>query len=85
MVLKLKKDYNTLTWYDKKQEEERLLLTVTSFKGHASCDAVNDEEADDMTAIILNEAFELLDLLLDWVPYVLLSLRLHIHIWGVDS
>lgn len=38
-----------------------------------------------MTAIILNETFKLLDFLLDWVPYVLLTLGLHIDVWSVDS
>ena len=38
-----------------------------------------------MTAIILNETFELLDLLLDRVPDVLLTLWLHIDVWSSDS
>ena len=63
---------------------EGFILTVTSFKCHASCDAIYDNKADNMTAIILNETFELLDLLLDRVPYVLLTLGLHIDIWSAD-
>lgn len=77
MMLKVKREAE--------QGEERFLLTVTSFKCHTSCDAVHDDKTDDMTAIILNETFEVLDLLLYWVPYVLLTLGLHIDIWSVDT
>lgn len=65
--------------------EDSFLLTVTSFKAQASRNAVNDGEADDMTAIILDKTFELLDLLPDWVPYVLLTFGIHIDIWSPDT
>lgn len=61
------------------------LLTVTSFKSHTGHDAVHNDEADNVTAVILNEAFELLNLLLDWVPSVLLALRFYVHVWGVEA
>lgn len=64
---------------------KNFLLTITSFKCHASRDTINDDDADDMTAIILDKAFELLDLLLDWVPYVLLTLGIHVDIWSFDA
>ncbi len=67
------------------EQEECFPLTVTSFNRHASYDAVYDEDADDMTAIILNETFEMLDFLLDRVPYVLVTLGLHVDIWGVAA
>lgn len=66
------------------EAEGRVKLTVTSFECNTSCDAVDDDEADDVTAIILDEAFELLDFLLHWVPYVLLTLWLHIDVWSAD-
>lgn len=69
----------------KQKNEEWFLLTVTSFKAQAGCNAVNDDEADDMAAIILNETFELLDLLLDRVPDVLLTFGIHIDIWSSDT
>lgn len=65
--------------------KELILLTITSFKAQAGRDAVDNDEADDVAAVILNEAFELLDLLLDGVPDVLLAFRIHINIWSSDT
>lgn len=67
------------------KKQDPFLLTVTSFQAQASRNAVNDGETDDMTAIILDETFELLDLLLNWVPYVLLTFGIHIDIWSPDT
>lgn len=61
---------------------EETLLTVTSFYCNPSCDAVDNEEAHNMTAVVFNEALELLHLLLDWVLHVLLTLGLHVDVWG---
>lgn len=65
--------------------KECFLLTITSFEAQAGRDAVDDDEADDVAAVILNEAFELLDLLLDGVPDVLLTFGVHINIWSSDT
>lgn len=61
-----------------------ILLTVTSLERHACCDAVYDEEAHNVTAIVLNETLKLLNFLLHWVSYVQLTLWLHIHIRSGD-
>lgn len=63
-------------------EEEGFKLTVTSLQSDAGCDAVYDHEDHNVTPIILNKTFELLDFLLHWIPYVLLAPRLHIDIWS---
>jgi len=78
----------TITYYHREEDEqgeEWFLLTVTSLECHARCDAVHDDEADDMTPIILNKTLEVLNLLLDWVLDVLLTLGLHIDISSVET
>lgn len=62
-----------------------LQLTVTSFQGHAGRDAVNDDDADDVATVVLDEALELLDLLLNRAPDVLLALGFHVDIWSFDA
>lgn len=60
-------------------------LTVTPFEAQAGRNSVNHDEANHMTAIILDETFELLDLLSDRAPDVLLSFGIHIHVWPSDT
>lgn len=67
------------------QTKERNGLTVAPFEAHAGRDAVNNDEADDVAAVILNETLEMLDLLPDRVPYILLTLRVRIDIWSLGS
>lgn len=53
-------------------------LTVGSLCKHAGCDGREEDHTDDMAPVILNEALELLDLLLNFVPLILLPLRFSI-------
>lgn len=50
-------------------------LTVGSLHEDAGGDGREEDHTDDMAPVILNEALQLLDLLLDFVPLVLLPLR----------
>lgn len=50
-------------------------LTVGSLHEEASGDGREEDHTDDMAPVIFNEALKLLDLLLNFVPLVLLPLR----------
>lgn len=66
-------------------QEERFPLTVTPLKAQAGCDAINHDEADYVAAVVLDETFELLNLLPDRVPDVLLAFGIHIHVRSPDA
>jgi len=68
-----------------REREREMLLTVASLDDHAGHDAVDDEETHDVTPVVLHEALELLDLLLDGVALVLIAARLHVHIRGLEG
>lgn len=51
-------------------------LTVGSLSKDTGSDGREEDDTDDVAPVILNEALELLDLLLDSVPLVLLPSRL---------
>lgn len=66
-------------------EQERAPPTVTSLQAEAGGEGVDHNEADDVAAVVLDEAFELLDLLPEQVPLILLPFGIHIHMWCSDA
>lgn len=75
----------TVTSHYGEEEEQEFGLTVASLKAEASRNAVHDDEADNMATIVLNETFELLDLLLDRVPNELLTFWIHVDMWCSEA
>lgn len=67
------------------REEERPPPTVTSLQAEAGGDGVDHDEADNVATVVLDEAFELLDLLPQRVPLILLPLGIHVHVRSSDA
>lgn len=69
----------------RRRPENGAALTVTAFQAQASRDSVHHGEANDVAAVILDEALEVLDLLSYRAPYVALPLGIHVHVWPPDT
>lgn len=59
--------------------------TVTSLQAEAGGDGVDHNEADNVATVVLDEAFELLDLLSEQVPLILLTFGIHVHVRSSDA
>lgn len=70
---------------NEEEEGERPTPTVASLQAEAGGDGVDHNEADDVAAVVLDEAFEVLDLLAERVPLVLLPLGIHVHVRSSDA
>lgn len=68
-----------------KEQEERPPPTVTSLQAEAGGEGVDHNEADNVATVVLNEAFELLDLLPEQVPLILLPFGIHVHVRSSDA
>lgn len=68
-----------------KEQEERPPPTVTSLQAEAGGEGVDHNEADNVATVVLNEAFELLDLLPEQVPLILLPFGIHVDIRSSDA
>lgn len=67
------------------REDKQPPPTVTSLQAEAGGDSVDHNEADNVATVVLDESFELLDLLPKRVPLILLPFGIHVHVRSSDA